>query len=145
MTTVDTERPQGTQRDDDLLSLDERAVPHRLALLSLTRTLITTTLVGHPAPVVAEIRDRMRNPVSGDFVVEWTTATSEHAPLDDRIKGIGYLIERRRESYGGPDPDDIGHEGVWYVQYGPAPGDVCRWVNADFVAIPIADERWWRL
>jgi hypothetical protein len=25
---------------------------------------------------------------------------------------------------------------AWYVQYGNDPGDVCRWVNCDFLAIP---------
>lgn len=145
-------RPLGTQRDDDLLSLDMTAVNHRRALVSLAYTLRSAVLVGNPAPVVMDIWRRMRHPQPGDFVVEASIVPRlmmrpwplGEADLDTLIKGNGILIEHRQEPYGGPDPDDIGHEDVWYVQYGPAPVDVCRWENAMFFAIPINGELWSR-
>lgn len=142
----------GTDRSgDDMLSLDERAFPARFALIAMARHLQTATLVGNQAPIAAEIYQRIRHPRVGDLVVESSVGTHTKDPLR-KVPAFGYLIEKRREwwhtdaewaallaedpdAYGGDDqrPTDT----AWYVQYGPAPGDVYRWVNCDFLAIPI--------
>jgi hypothetical protein len=69
--------------------------------------------------------------------------------LDTRLKAFGILIEHRNEWWetdeewealkvedGGLEDDDRRVDHAWYVQYGNDPGDVCRWVNCDFLAIP---------
>lgn len=141
----------GTDRSgDDLLSLDERALPARFALIAMARHLQTATLVGNQAPIVKEIYQRITNPRVGDLVVEsslgvWTTDPHRKVPA------FGYLIEKRREWWHtddewsallAEDPDAYGDDPrptdeAWYVQYGPAPSTVYRWVNCSFLAVPI--------
>lgn len=140
---------QGALRtDDDLLSLDERAMPVRKAIVVLARHLSTACMVGNPAPVVERMGARLRSPQVGDLVVESTTAMRQRN--DDWYRGFGYLVEHRREWWHtdedwahatAEDPGAWGDERptdeAWYVQYGPQPEDVCRWTNADFLVIPI--------
>lgn len=140
----------GTLRDqDDLLSLDERAMPVREALVALARHLSTATGVGNPAPVVAAMNARLWKPVVGDLVVEVTAIMRRRRPDDDWYRGFGYLVEHRTEwmhtdeawtevadEWDNERPTDE----AWYVQYGPDPADVCRWTNCDFLLVPI-DQR----
>jgi hypothetical protein len=143
----------GTDRSgDDLLSLDLRAVAHRDALIAVVRHLRTAVGVGNPAPVVERMSARMRSPQPGDLVIE-PTMSGPRCDLDTRIKALGYLIEKRVEWW---DTDEeweqikaqenlAGDEErqtdvAWYVQYGPSPEDVCRWVNCEFIAVPIGEE-----
>jgi hypothetical protein len=139
----------GTDRDDDLLSLEESARPHRDALLALADLLERTTLVGRPAPIVETIGHRIRNPRVGDLVAERSGLVSLRA--DRRIHSLGILVEHRHEwettgeewrAVQAEDPfaDRTAVE-VWYVQYGPAAGDVCRWENCRFIALPGLDYR----
>lgn len=145
----------GTLRDDDdLLSLDERAMPVRAALVILTRHLSTATLVGNPAPVVARMSDRLRTPQVGDLVAESTTLMRAGARShEDWYRGFGYLVEHRIEWWTTDEQweadnaedeylktEDRMTDHAWYVQYGPDPADVCRWVNCDFLVVPI-DQR----
>jgi hypothetical protein len=136
---------------DDLLSLDMRAVAHRNALIAMARHLHTAVSVGNPAPVVERMGARMRSPQPGDFVVEPTMA--RRGDLDTRIKALGYLIEKREEWWETDaewqatkvDDDSLNDDGrptdeAWYIQYGPAQEDVCRWVNCAFVVVPISDD-----
>lgn len=138
----------GVQRDDFLLSLDMKAVPHRDALIAMARHLQTASLVGNPAPVVQRIYERIKNPQLGDLVVEASTGVRTR-DLDTRTKAFGILIEHRDEWWetdaewealraedGGLTEEDRMVDHAWYVQYGNDPGDVCRWVNCDFLAIP---------
>lgn len=139
----------GTDRDDLLLSLDEAALPHRDALLAMVKLLDRTTLVGSPAPLVEAIRRRIDNPRVGDLVAEWSGVYSEN--VEHRIHSLGILLAHRREwtttaeewrdeQVEDPLAERYTDE-VWYVQYGPKAGDVCRWENCRFVALPGRDYR----
>jgi hypothetical protein len=135
----------GIVREDDLLSLDAAAVAHRDALISMAQLLSSACLVGHPAPIVERMGERIRKPQAGDLVIEVSAMRSRDP--DKRITGFGILLEHRAEWWQtdeeyaaqvAEDPADderlIDH--AWYVQYGPSPGDVCRWTNCEFVVIP---------
>lgn len=150
----------GTLRDqDDLLSLDELAIPRRMIMCAMAKCLQRATMVGNPAPVVARMDERMRNPQAGDLVVE--TSRLGRNRMD--VETFGILLGRRdewwqtdeewaarlageREAHdemrtrwpdlGEFEPDKRMTDDAWYVQYGPQPGDVCRWVNCEFMAIP---------
>jgi hypothetical protein len=139
----------GTARtEDDLLGLDDKAIVRRLMMIGTAKALRTATLVGNPAPVVAEMWVRMRDPRPGDLVMESSTPFRRSDP-DAQIKGFGILIDHREEwastdeewaATCAEDPDiredERFHDHAWYVQYGPAAEDVCRWTNCEFIAIP---------
>jgi hypothetical protein len=134
-TAVD--RPRGTRREDAVLSLDASvAVGVRRLLRGVSYHLGRATLVGNAAPVIVDMRERMRHPKPGDLVVEQSRRQVDD---DTAVKSVGILVEHRREHFG--EGDEAWSEDAWYVQYGPEPEDVCRWVNADFAAIPWPDER----
>lgn len=139
----------GTDRtEDDLLGLDDKAVARRLMMIGTARALNSACLVGNPAPVVADMYARMRDPRPGDLVMETGTPFRRNDP-DAQIKGFGILIGHREEwastdeewaAACAEDPDvredERFHDHAWYVQYGPAAEDVCRWTNCEFIAIP---------
>lgn len=150
-----TDHPQpregitGTVRDeDDLLSLDEKAIPRRMMMANLAMCLHSATLVGNPAPVVARMYDRISHPQPGDLVVE--TSRFYRQTLD--VEAFGILLAHRDEWAQTDDEyakdfaenlngeQDDGWRGVehnvHYVQYGPQPDDICRWVNCSFITIP---------
>lgn len=137
----------GADRDDDLLSLEDSAVPHRDALIGMARLLQRATRVGSPAPITEDIYKRLSAPQPGDLVVESSVLYTRDP--DKRLKGLGILLEKRaewwhsdqewadllaEEAYG-PD-DDRPQDEAWYVQYGPSAEDVCRWTNCSFIALP---------
>ena len=102
-----------------------------------------------------------QGPRAGDLVIE---VTALHRDDPERIRtGFGILLTHRDEWWttaaewdaaiaqerswhdehypGEPFDADatLGRRSVdhaWYVQYGPAPGDVCRWTNCSFVVLP---------
>jgi hypothetical protein len=156
----------GIDRDDDLLSLEDAAVPRRMLMAGMARCLRDAVLVGNPAPAVARMWERMKTPVPGDLVIE--TSTFYRRDEDDRVKAMGILIAHRVE-WGETDEEWAAHveqervayedflrgpysqpgdgpfdpsqcerltDHAWYIQYGPQPGDVCRWENCDFMMIP---------
>lgn len=140
----------GTQRDqDDLLSLDDKAQPRRQAMMALAYCLWSATLVGNPAPVVAKMGARLRDPQPGDLILE-TTSSLHRSDVERRAMGFGILLDHRDEwaqtdeEYNQQLADDGGdlHDGwrgkdhAWYVQYGPQPDDICRWVNCSFITVP---------
>jgi hypothetical protein len=157
---------RGTDRDDDLLSLEEAAVPRRMLMAGMAKCLRDAVLVGNQAPRVARMWQRMKNPEPGDLVIE--TSTFYRRDEDDRVKAMGVLVAHRvewwqtdeewaaeieqervayeeflRGSYSQPgdgpfDPStcERGTDHAWYVQYGPKAADICRWVNCDFIMIP---------
>jgi hypothetical protein len=132
--------------DNDLLSLDERAVAHRDLVINLVGHLRTACMVGNPAPIVERMAKRLRSPQPGDLVVAYL---ADMRKPDNRLKGFGYLVERRREWWetdeewarikaeeGYEDDSERTTDDAWYVQYGPAPVDICRWTNCDFTMVP---------
>ena len=156
---------RGTERDDDLLDLGEKALARRRIMIVMAKALHDALLVGNPAPRVKRMYDRFGrdNAQVGDLVVEATTL-HDHEP-----KGFGILVDHREEwactaaewekvieeersEWGQPEPFDPDEscgprntDTAWYVQYGPRPGDVCRWTNCTFVGVPMTDEQLWAL
>lgn len=136
---------------DDLLSLDERGAAHRRALIALAHHLQTAVSVGSPAPVVERMGSRIRSPQIGDFVVETSRVLllGPRVDVDTMLKGSGFLVEHREEWWHADeeyerlqaeDPESYDErmtDRAWYVQYGPEPGDICRWTNSSFLAVPI--------
>lgn len=134
--------------DDPLLSLDEAARPYRDALAAMAWNLDTATMVGNPAPIVERMGARIRGPQPGDLVVESSTRY-RNADEDHRTKAFGRLVLVRDEWWetheewqqlveedGGLDAViDRKTDRAWYVQYGP--DHICRWVNCDFVVLPV--------
>lgn len=136
---------------NDFLSLDDSAIYHRQVLMALARHLYAAIRVGDPAPVVQRMYVDVVNPKVGDLVVE--NAKGLYAKdLDTQLKALGFLVERRREwantdeehqalvDDGALDPEDRMTDEAWYVQYGPHPGDICRWANCNFIAIPVGGD-----
>jgi hypothetical protein len=139
-------RPQGTDRADAFLSLDEDAVPLRRLLMGVAEAQRDACLVGHPAPRVAWMWERMSHPQAGDLVVE--TSAFRTAPA----YGLGYLVRHCREFFmtdteWAAEVAEWGYEAAldlhgrrpseetWYVQYGPRPVDVVRWENATLMTV----------
>ena len=141
----------GIDRDDWLLDLDMRALPHRDALASVAYNLQQASLVGNPAPIVKRIWDRISKPKIGDLVVE-STYWFPNRDEDHRAKSLGILVAKRSEwacsddewakTVAEEDPEITAMEGrpiesdAWYIQYGSKAADICRWSNCTFIAIP---------
>lgn len=145
----------GTPRtDDDLLDLDDRAVARRLLMAGTAQAIYTAVLVGNPAPRVAALYERMSEPQPGDLVMELSSRGRRRSgqDVDTTIKALGILIAHREEwastdeewaaeaaEYGHDPVADRATDHAWYVQYGPAAEDVCRWTNCEFLAIPTGE------
>lgn len=131
-------RPRGTDRTDDLLSLNAAAVQRRRVLMMLADQLHDACMVYQPAPRVEAKYARITHPRPGDLVVE---VSAVHSSIPERqLRGFGVLLATRIETI--PCEDDEPYdEQAWYVQYGPAADDVCRWTNCAFIAIP---QEWWQ-
>ncbi|WP_410646244.1 hypothetical protein [Amycolatopsis sp. cmx-4-54] len=139
----------GTDRPDlSLLSLTEPALEARAALIAMAAQLRTACEVADPAPVVHRMYTRMFDPVPGDLVVEIGATTAGAGT--DLVTAFGLLVEHRQEwattdeqwhAEQHRDPgltaQDRVREDAWYIQYGPAAGDLCRWVNCTFMTLPI--------
>jgi hypothetical protein len=145
-------RPQGTPRSEPWLSLEDDEQQVRRLIARLAHETWESVCVGNPAPIVADRADRMRHPQPGDLVVEhsalYLASYSTDPAIEHVYKGVGYLVAVQEEPFYSEEaiahaPDDYTEEDramtekVWYVQYGPDPEDVCRWVNCDFVAIDL--------
>lgn len=137
---------------NDFLSLDERALYHRDILVAMARHLYTAVRVGDPAPVVQRMYLDIAKPKVGDLVVE--TSKGFYSPAaETRTKAFGFLVAHRREwchtdeeyaelvgdgEYDAGDPRPV--DEAWYVQYGRRVGDICRWTNCHFIAIPVGGD-----
>lgn len=129
--------------DDPLLASGET----KLIIARLTRHLWQANLARSPSSVFYDLYGRMTNPRPGDPVVVIDIVMSNNPEYHDH--GVGYLVLSRTEwcethaewtrlkaEEGYSDDDRTSEREVWYVQYGPAPADVCRWVNCQVVTIP---------
>lgn len=153
----------GTDRGhDDLLSLEEAAIPRRHLMAGMARCLRQAVLVGNQAPIVARMWERMQAPVSGDLVVEvssfgrractegmgillahrhewWQTDEEWAAELEKEREAHEEFLRGPHSRPGDGPFDPARHERLtdhaWYVQYGPRPEDVCRWVNCQFLTV----------
>lgn len=119
------------------------------------------------APCAQALSDRINHPKPGDPV--YVADSVRRGDDDTRRKGVGYFVVERTEWWQSDDDwltarDDEGttafeawtygeplvwdpmthpkrpSEKAFYVQYGPDPGDICRWSNATCYAIPYGDE-----
>lgn len=133
-----------------MLALDEASLAWRRMLTLLAHELHNAVLVGNPAPKVRRIYERISDPQVGDFVYESTTLRRDDSEV--WVRGSGFLTAitdeplctdeqweqyKREEPYLTDEDRDYGTERVWYVRYGPSEQDVCRWVNASFLVVPM--------
>lgn len=122
MTTRD--RPQGRLRTEPWLSLEDDEQQTRHLIARLAHETWQAVLVGNQAPNVKARYQRMSNPRVDDLVVERSAwLQKSRATVDYVTKAVGYLVAMT--------------DAACYVQYGPEPADICRWQNADFVAIDV--------
>lgn len=126
---------KGTIRDhDDLLSLDDLALPRRRMMMMMTLRLHRAVTAVPPSPEARLTAERIRDPQPGDLVTE---TSSDHKG----IFGFGVLLGRRREQSGGitgceARGNDLAAAGlISYVQYGPDAGNVARWDCARFITV----------
>jgi hypothetical protein len=122
--TSTTERITGTDRSEPWLRLDDYRQQTRRLIGRLAAEVWDCVLVGRAAPKVQRRFERMSDPQVGDLIVELTAL---HRDDSSRYQAIGYLLGIRPEAEGD----------AWYVQYGPSPDDVCRWTNAEFIAVDL--------
>lgn len=135
---------------DPLVSLQDEHLPVRSALIAVTRNLSTATLGGNPSPVVERMGERIRTPRAGDLVMERTTAFMRRPGWH---RGFGYLVERRREWWhtnkewaqelaedGYTEHEPRPTDDAWYIQFGPAAVDICRWTDCSFLVVPVGNE-----
>lgn len=137
---------------DPLVSLEDDVVPIRDLIGALAHHLYSVVLA--PRTSNAEkLHKRITNPRPQDRVV---VLDSVRRRDPDSYRGVGYLIAHRAEwwttdeewerqkSNGEVYPDEPrpAEPDAWYIQYGPAPADVCRWVNCTVLAVPGPQDRW---
>lgn len=131
------------RNSDDLLSLEDKAMPQRRRMVMMALLIRKATLVGNQAPVVKAMYERMNDPQPGDLVIE----TSSARRPGSEYRGFGFLLARRREWCSNdeewaiyraeqPDDDERLADHYWYVQYGPGERDIARWEDCEFIAIP---------
>ena len=119
-------------------------------VLQLTRHLYGASI--STVPSSQELHRRLTSPAVGQPVAV-LDAMYQRSP-DTRWKGVGYLLETRREWWTTDaewaaeqraqlhdgylaDEERMVEPAAWYVQYGPEPADVCRWVNCQVLALPL--------
>lgn len=129
--------------ETDLLSLADEAFTRRQMMMGQALLLHSACLVGHRAPIVERMWQRITHPEIGDLVM-----ATDHRTRD--YKAFGYLVEARKEWWTtdeeweksvAEDPDyyDEGDRPIdyaYYIQYGSAPVDVCRWTNCTIFMVP---------
>lgn len=142
---------------DDLLSLTEPAMHRRVVILTIAAELWKSALNGAMTERGRPLYERMAHPGIGDLVAE--TVGMSHPTRKDAdgearaVTCFGILLGRRTEwattdqdwqqyqreaetdGYPMPDSKRVTTEAA-YVQYGPAAGNVCRWVNCSLLGLP---------
>jgi hypothetical protein len=90
-------RGTGTTRTDGLLSLEENAIAHREIITATVMCLGRAVNVGHPAPIVQRMGERLRTPRPGDLVVYPEITANRRRDLATRLKAFGVLLAQRDE------------------------------------------------
>lgn len=142
-----------------LLSLDDESVARRMEVLHRTWQRWRDILHGR-LPDRDALFNCMYDPQIGDLVVEITTGSRRSG--EDLVQASGILLVSGRKEWASSDEqwaqavaeEKAAHEKAGipfdadrfagerftdtahYIQYGPDPQDVCRWVNCKFIAIP---------
>lgn len=141
-----------------LLALDEASIRRRIEVINRVKERWDDILYGQVADRDAAFK-RMYNPRVGDMVMELTT--SFRSDRESQVQGFGILLVYKRREWACTDEEwalhvarekeeheklglsfDAGAYGrnrfpdtVSYLQYGPDPGDICRWSNCTFIAV----------
>lgn len=110
-----------------LLGTDPASLAMRDALMQVTHHLYRTTL---RVQLTTSYYERMSNPQPGDFVMESSRGWWASSP-ETRMRSFGVLLGVRNEL-----GNDRKSRAVTYVQYGPHPGQSCRWEEGIFVLVP---------
>lgn len=122
---------EGMELDPNgILSLHESHVETRRLIANLGQNLYLASLCAL-TPRLQEMSARLNNPQPGDLVVGASIPDK-----DKHYRGLGYLLSHRYEKVWADYEQEWLREDVWYVQYGPASDDICRWYNASFTVIP---------
>ena len=117
-------------------------------VLQLVKPLYRASLSA--TPNCQELHSQLTNAVRVGQPVAVHDAMYFRRDQDARWKAVGYLLQEREEwattdsqwqvdlRNGDADPDERGVErDAWYLQYGPAAEDVCRWTNCQVLALPL--------
>ena len=144
----------GTLRSDDLLSLADEAVNRRAIMMAMGYSyyrLALDGLFGKGGGGRAWVRCQKVQP--GDLVMESMRGVLSLRDNGCDPRAFGILLDRRNEwahtdeewqdyltSEGHAADEEretrpVEHD-VFYVQYGPQPDDICRWMNCTFIALP---------
>jgi len=150
--------------EDFPFELDDSMLPLRMLVRFLVSELHSATLF-HPGSRYREIHEQMTEPKPGDLVIEQSTSYSNK--FDPTLGGFGILLAKRHEwettdeeyakwcatrdqddraaGFAPSTPEEHARDRMtdtaWYVQYGPDPENVYRWVNARCVALPFTVEK----
>jgi hypothetical protein len=141
----DPVRPVGVDRPDDPILTASQGMRDVYTMTALQ----TYCLTGYArSPIAVALNWRAEHPVPGDLV--YVTDAVYSKDEDHRAKGLGYFLLGRMEPIMSAalwqadsaqwDGHDCPMEDVFYVQYGPAAVDVCRWHNASCRALPYTYE-----
>ena len=142
-----------------LLALTEESIARRLEMLTCMWQRWDDILHGRIADRDA-LFERMYNPQVGDLVVEQTSSFRRNR--DSQIQASGILLVHERKEWASSDEDwaltvsreEASHRSsglpfdveefarerfadkFTYIQYGADPGNICRWSNCKFIAVP---------
>lgn len=145
--------------EEHLLALTEESIARRLEMTARMWQRWDDILHGRIADRDA-LFERMYNPQVGDLVVEQTSSFRRNR--DSQIQASGILLVHERREWASSDEDwaltvsreEESHRGsglsfdveqfaserftdkFTYIQYGADPGDICRWSNCKFIAVP---------
>lgn len=140
-------RPVGVDRPDDPI-LTMTAEQKKLFLEVVW---YASYLSGYGSPVERACKERCYAPRTGDLVIiPDALRRIDSEAGSSQLMGVGYLTAERTEpaiseeawaEYGQSDWEGrCPEQRIWYVQYMPAAGDVCRWENAGCQAVPRGGE-----
>lgn len=114
-----------------ILSLHDSHVETRRLIANLGQNLYLASMCAL-TPRLKDMFNRLDNPQPGDLVVGASIPNK-----DKHHRGLGYLLSHRDERiWAEYEQEWLRDVGIWYIQYGPSPDDICRWYNASFTVIP---------
>lgn len=134
----------GTARTEPWLGLTDELIPVRQQIIITAAHLYETCIAGGSAPYVRDRFTRMIRPRIGDLVIEQSSFRGY-----DPHHGFGYLVAVQEEWICSDEDwatllaeEDAltdahrANDTATYIQHGPAPADLTRWLNAGFIAVP---------